>query len=191
MRRAALSLVFRFVLLGALAWSASCGTPTFVVQQYAGPARAGETIAILRVDGAGKVQLLSLDGEATDARVTPDARLHIEILPGNHRLWVASLAAEGAAQPLSFVARAGRFYRVEFVAGAPRIYEVDESSNALKADVTAAETAPAEAPAPEPPRVTAKAPVIVEQSTPSPGPVDAGASLAPPSSPSDSGAPAP
>src|SRR5262245_34650209 len=103
--------LWTIALLGALCAGASCGTPTFVVQQYAGPVRARETIAILRVDGNGTVQLLSLDGEATDARVTPDARLHIEMLPGKHTLWVQSARGDVPAQSLVWKAEAGKTYR--------------------------------------------------------------------------------
>ena len=184
MRGARPASIWTLALLGALCFAASCGTPTFVVQQYAGAPRAAEAIAIIRVEGGGKVQLLSLDGEATDARVASDARLHIEILPGNHRLWVQGFAADGAAQSLTFRAEAGKMYRVDLAldpatnAFSPHVYEVDPSSNAPKVDVTSTQAPPAEVQArtPQAPRKpTPPAPVIVEQSAVSQPPADAGA----------------
>jgi hypothetical protein len=167
-----------------------------VVQQYAGAPRAAETIAIIRVDGSGRVQLLSLDGEATDARVTSDARLHIEILPGYHTVWVQGLT--DAAQPLTFRAEAGKVYRVEFVSDAttlalsPRVYEVDRSSNTLKADVTVRAAPSTEAEPQQRPRTAPpKAPVIVEQSSASPAPADAGSPPADAGAPADRSVPAP
>lgn len=189
------ALACQFVLLGALLSSVNCGTPTFIVQQYAGPARAAETIAILRVDGGGKVQLLSLDGEAADARVTPDARLHLELLPGTHTLWVQNLAEEGPAHSVSFHAEASKVYRVEFVSAAfggpasAHVYEVDRDSNALKADVTLAPAAPPEQDAPKPRTKTPPA-RILEDSAPASASSDAGAPLDP-AEPADAGLPAP
>lgn len=185
MRRVRLGLVWKMALLGALCAGASCGTPTFIVQQYTGPVRARESIAIIRVDGNGTVQLLSLDGEATDARVTPDARLHIEVLPGHHTLWVQSAGGAVPAQAVAFRAEAGKLYRVEFVPAAasgptaPRIYEADPDSNRLEKDVTVVQPPPDAAPAPAPRTPAPPAPIIVEESTPSSMPVDAGAPDAP------------
>lgn len=182
MRGTCLASVWKLALLVALCSSVSCGTPTFVVQQYDGPVRSADTIAIIRVDGGGKVQLLSLDGEATDARVTPDARLHIEVLPGNHSLWVQNLVDNGPAHSLVFRAEAGKVYRVQFIglaagsAASPHVYEVDRSSNALRVDVTAAQAPPLEAPPPGPVRAAPPpARIIVEEPRPSSLPADAGA----------------
>jgi hypothetical protein len=177
MRAASLWLLLILTLPAALGAQFGCGTPTFVVQHYPGPARAAHAVAIVRVDGNRGVQLLSLDGEATDVRVTPDSRLHIEILPGNHTLWVVSLAApESPAQSVAFRAQPGKIYRVEFVnAGAvgadtPRVYEVERNSNVLGADVTLAETSSATVPPTRPatPPATPPAPVPEELAPASP-----------------------
>jgi hypothetical protein len=180
-RRVRLALASKLLLLALLLANSYCTPPTFVVQQYAGPARAAETIAILRVDGSGNVQLLSLDGEAADARVTPDARLHVELLPGVHTVWVQSLSQGGQARSLSFRAEANKVYRVEFVVSAgdgstqPRAFEVDRDSNALKSDVTLAPPTPHEPPKPRTPTPPAR---ILQEAAPA-------------STPSDSSAPAP
>lgn len=197
MRGIGLGPVWKLALLAALCSSVSCGTPTFVVQQYDGAVRSADTIAIIRVDGGGKVQLLSLDDEATDARVTADARLHIEVLPGNHTLWVQSLVDNGPAHSLVFRAEAGKVYRVEFIGAAagrgasPHVFEVDRSSNALKLDVTGVQAPAREARPPTPPRAApAPARIIVEgTAAPTSVPVDAGAPDV--SAPADAGARAP
>ena len=64
----------------------ACMGPTFIVQQYGGPPRPRESIAILRVNGAEPVRLLFLDDEDIAAPVASDSRLHIEVLPGRHTL---------------------------------------------------------------------------------------------------------
>jgi hypothetical protein len=93
----------------------------------------------------------SLDGEDASARVPEDARLHIEVLPGEHTLRVRSLHdLSQVSERISFRAEAGKVYRpvfetsnqaheAKFAAtplGAARIYEVDSGSDALVRDVT-------------------------------------------------------
>ena len=193
MRRVRWALASKFLLIGLLFASAHCTPPTFVVQQYPGPARSAETIAILRVEGSGNVQLLSLDGEAADARVTPDARLHVELLPGVHTVWVQHLTGNSQARSLSFRAEANKVYRVEFVVSAsdgssqPRVFEVERDSNALKSDVTLAPVVPREQAKPRTPTPPAR---ILEEAAPASPPSDAGAP-ADPAAPSDAGAQAP
>ncbi|MBI3205310.1 MAG: hypothetical protein HYZ29_27475 [Myxococcales bacterium] len=122
----------------AVALSA-CGGPTFIVQQYSGPVRAPESIAVLRVNGDAGIVLVSLDGEPIRTRVADDARLHVEMLPGRHQLAIADLV--DAARPLGravFVAAAGKTYRPMFPSqgkGA-RVFEVDSASDAPLRDVT-------------------------------------------------------
>ncbi len=125
-------------LLFAALFLMACGGPTFIVQQYDGPIREPETIAIVRVDGKELLVLDSLDGEGISVRVPEDSRLHVEILPGKHRLTVRNIA--DTAAPLGravFLAEVGRVYRPVFTtAGSVRVYEVDRGSDALLRDVT-------------------------------------------------------
>lgn len=128
-------------LLGAcLAVALSgCGGPTFIVQQYSGPVRSPESIAVLRVNGDAGIVLVSLDGEPIRTRVADDARLHVEMLPGRHQLAIADLA--DAARPLgraAFIAAAGKTYRPLFPSrgGGARVFEVDSGSDAPLRDVT-------------------------------------------------------
>jgi hypothetical protein len=144
------SLLCKWALLGALL--VGCPGPTFVVQQYAGPVRDQETIATLRVNASEPVRLLTLDGEDVRAPLESDSRLHIELLPGRHRVGVANGTTE-AADEVAFVAEAGKVYRVVFVNAAPHVVEVSRGSDAPGADVTApppAPPAPAPAPAEQP-----------------------------------------
>jgi len=113
-----------------------CPGPTFVVQQYAGPVRAPETIATLRVNASDSVRLITLDGEDVRAPLEVDSRLHIELLPGRHRVGVANGATD-LAEEVAFVAEVGKVYRVTFVGAAPHVVEVNRSSDAPGADVTA------------------------------------------------------
>lgn len=181
-RRSALAFALgSFPVLGA---GAGCGTPTFIAQSYDGPPRPRETIAILRFYGDSAVQLLSLDGEAADARVSSDARLHLEVLPGRHTLLVQNAAEPArAAENIAFIAEAGRVYRVDFVArpGAPaqaRIYAIDSSSDRALRDVTIdartpapIQPAPAPAqpvPAPAQPAAPGPIPTSAERTSPAP-----------------------
>src|SRR5579859_3641629 len=74
--------------LGAAAWLASCGSATFVVQQYPGPPKPRETIAIIRVNGGG-TPLTSLDGDPLRIEPEKGTRFHIEVLPGDHEVGVS------------------------------------------------------------------------------------------------------
>ncbi|MCK6534226.1 MAG: hypothetical protein L6Q84_14725 [Polyangiaceae bacterium] len=116
-----------------------CGGPTFIVQQYPGPVRPSDSIAVLRVNGDGGIVLVSLDGEPIRTRVADDARLHVEMLPGRHRLSFADLA--DASRPLgraAFVAGAGKTYRPLFASrgGGARVFEVDAASDEPLQDAT-------------------------------------------------------
>lgn len=120
---------------------AGCPGPTFVVQQYGGPVRAQETIATLRINASEPVHLVTLDGEDVRVPLEADSRLHIELLPGKHRLGVASGANE-AAQDVLLTAEAGKVYRVVFVDASPHVFEVNRSSDAAGTDVTPSPPAP-------------------------------------------------
>ncbi len=148
----------RMATLGFLsvlfASNAACGGPTLIVQQYDGPVRAQESIAILRVNGAGSVQLVTLDDADVAVPIAQDARLHLELLPGRHTLDVVNVAAPHAPpETVAFDASPGRVYRVAFVArdpntengranegrGAPataRVYEVERGADTLLREVT-------------------------------------------------------
>lgn len=140
--------VARAALAALVLVLAACGGPTFVVQQYDGPPRAEESIAIIRVEGDSDVQLVTLDGSPADARVGSDVRLHIEVLPGEHRLLVADAKqSEAPARAVRFFAHPGRVYRVVLAAQThgwrtPRVYEVARDSDTLLQDVTAAADSP-------------------------------------------------
>ncbi len=131
----------RNLLLAALvtiaAVLAACVGPTFVVQQYGGPARPRETIAILRVNGSEPVRLLVLDDEDVAAPIASDGRLHIELLPGRH-----TLTARNGDDPrapsgsLAFEAKANEVYRVVFAGDEPRLFVVGRGSDKPAQDVT-------------------------------------------------------
>jgi hypothetical protein len=160
------------VILAALATLAACFGPTYVVQQYAGPARSQHDIAVLRFLGKDSVRPLELDGEDVASPIVSDARLHIEVLPGKHTLSVTDGATP--LPPLQLEAQAGRVYRVVVTGGTPRIYEVDRSSDVLLRDVTASP------PEPPPPAVASPPPAgspSPSGTSPSPEPGDAGAGV--------------
>jgi hypothetical protein len=149
----------------ALTQIASCGSPTYVVQQYAGPVRSRESIAVIRIHGADEVQPVALDRERLSP-VEPGVRLHIEVLPGSHEIDVAASGQVAIAQRLKFVAEAGKLYRVilsqTFAAGAggaraPRVHEVDPSTEAPIRIVSSAVTT--ETPV-ERPRAAGAAPAV-------------------------------
>lgn len=133
-----------FVLCGFGLLALACAGPTFIVQQYDGPPRRPETIAIIRVHGKEAVQLLTLDGARADAVVEEDVRLHIEVLPGAHTLNVLDRRNEALGpHRITFRATPGAVYRVVFAASPDvttraRIYEVSPESDALLRDVTLA-----------------------------------------------------
>jgi hypothetical protein len=131
-----------------------CGGPTFVVQQYAGPVRSRETIAIIRIEGADPVRVVSVDGEPL-APVDDDVRLHVEVLPGEHALGIANSAApDQPAERVRFVAEAGRLYSAEMEGrGTARVFELDSSGAKLR-DVSVVRSEPPErvdSPPPPPP----------------------------------------
>ncbi|MFO7179551.1 MAG: YihY/virulence factor BrkB family protein [Pseudomonadota bacterium] len=168
--------------IAALAFPAqACGGPTFVVQQYDGPVRPRETISILRMNGDDPVHVVSLDGEPTDVPLDDDARVHIEVLPGRHRIAVwSSEFPERRPEHVAFIAEPGRVYRAviasEFAAPTARVYEVSRGSDDPIRDVTLPVVAPVSAPAP-------RAPTPRRAVTPPPAPPPAAAFPEPPEVP--------
>lgn len=131
------NILFAACLALASASIAACVGPTFIVQQYGGPARPRESIAILRVNGGETVRLMFLDDEDVAAPIASDGRLHIEVLPGRH-----TLTARNGDDPrapsgsLAFMAEAGKVYRVVFVGEAPHVFVVDRDSDKPAQDVS-------------------------------------------------------
>jgi hypothetical protein len=142
---------------------AACAGPTFILQQYDGPVRSPDTVAILRLEGKDPVDLVSIDGSVADAHVPEDARLHVEMLPGKHALAVANrVTPQAPPSRVLFLAEAGRFYRVVFLAppanewiASAHVFEIDGRSGARLKDATftpaRAHTPRAPAPVPPPP----------------------------------------
>jgi hypothetical protein len=131
-----------------------CGGPTFVVQQYSGPQRARESIAVIRVNGGGP-RLTTLDDESL---VVPErgTRFHIEVLPGVHELQVDDPNVGLYASRVRFVAEAGKVYRIVVrpaLTGQPnaQAFEVDRASDAEVRPVALVVDAPPPVPAPLPP----------------------------------------
>lgn len=198
MKLARLGVVF--VLSGALSagLAQGCGPATFTVQQYDGPVRSREAIAVLRVNGKEPVQLQTLDGEDAAVRVPEDARLHIEILPGKHTIGVVSeFDTHRLPLEVAFNAEPGKVYRPVLVQerrqnyyGArldvPRVYEVDAESDALLRDVTLVDAPPAPPPPPEPAPSAPEPPPAPEPTPAEPAPdPDAGAAPESDAGPSD------
>jgi hypothetical protein len=128
--------------IGAAGTLGACMGPTFVVQQYGGPVRPRETIATLRVNGSDPVRLITLDDEDVRSPLDSDSRLHIELLPGRHKIGVAS-GADDVVAPVAFVAEAGKVYRATYVGKDARVFEVDRGSDSPGRDVTAGSPVPA------------------------------------------------
>lgn len=188
------------LLSSLLALSAvGCGPQVFIVQQYDGPVRDSETIAILRINGADSTRVVTLDGELADPRIAGDTRLHIEMLPGRHALRVAdTTSTEAGSFRVAFDAQAGRVYRAVVAPAAARVFEVDRGSDALLRDVTAQLREPAPPPADTSGIPRGLAPVIAPEPPPAeaaPAPAPAPAPTAVPSespaAPSESAPPAP
>jgi hypothetical protein len=161
------------LLVAALATVAGCFGPTYVVQQYAGPARSQHDVSVLRFLGKDTVRPLDLDGEDVASPLASDARLHIEVLPGKHTLSVVDGATP--LPPLELEAQAGRVYRVVVTGGTPRIYEVDRSSDILVRDVTMHGAEPRPPVVTSPPAGTS--PTTPESPAAEPGSGDAGADV--------------
>jgi hypothetical protein len=136
LRRFAMVATCAMGAAGAAGTLGACMGPTFVVQQYGGPVRPRETIATLRVNGSDPVRLITLDDEDVRSPLDSDSRLHIELLPGRHKIGIAS-GGEDVVTPAVFVAEAGKVYRAAYVGKDARVYEVDRGSDSPGRDVTA------------------------------------------------------
>jgi hypothetical protein len=130
-----------------------CGGPTFVVQQYGGPQRSHESIAIIRVNGGGP-RLTTLDDERL---VVPEkgTRFHIEVLPGVHELQVDDPNLGLFASRVRFVAEADRVYRIvvrQALTGQPtaQAFEVDRANDTELRSVPLVIDSPASVPAASP-----------------------------------------
>src|SRR5256885_10631172 len=142
----------------AWAWSAGtcleligCGGPTFVMQQYDGPPRPVDTLAIVRVNPGGP-QLHAVDGESI--RVAPEkgTRFHIEMLPGVHELGVDDPTTGFAGANVRFLAEPGKVYRMVVGVAPPEIspgaglgayaHEVDRASDSEIRPATSPPEAP-------------------------------------------------
>jgi hypothetical protein len=163
-RRNAL-LVFPCILASSVT---ACGPQVFIIQQYDGPVRDSETIAILRINGGDSTRVVTLDGELADARIAEDTRLHIEMLPGRHAVRVADIAApEAGSFRVAFDAQAGRVYRAVVASAAAKVFEVDRGSDAMLRDVTAKLAEPPQPPASDPTGIPrGLAPVIAPEPVP-------------------------
>src|SRR4051794_33164999 len=93
-----------------LALFVACGGPTFVVQQYPGPPRPRDSIAIVRLNGGGP-RVVALDRESL---VVPErgTRFHVELLPGAHELEIDDPNLGIAGLGIRFLAEPERVYRV-------------------------------------------------------------------------------
>lgn len=136
------STAHKLMLVAVLA--VACAAPTFILQEYDGAPRAPESVAILRFEGTGTTDLVTLDGSVADAHVPDDARLHVEMLPGRHVIGVANRSLPNEPpRRVVFIAEAGRFYQVVLVAPGPnewsptpRVFEIDGRSGKPVRDVT-------------------------------------------------------
>jgi hypothetical protein len=154
--------------------TASCGRATFVVQQYPGPARPAESVAVLRMNGNEDVRVLELDDRDVRAPIDRDVRIHIEMLPARHTVVVGAMGFENdprapTSGKLAFRAEPGKVYRVA-IGESPKdahVYEVDRSSDAVVREAT--EVAPPPAPAPAPAAETPRGPAP-EEAQPAPAP---------------------
>jgi len=182
------------------------GTVTFVMQQYAGPPKPKDSIAIIRSDGASATELVAVDGETIRAPLERNNRLHVEVLPGTHDVDVAAPAIGlRHAIPVRLLAEAGKVYRVEVWAAPPlqaplghggppppdgewiaHAYEVDRDTDARRG-IADAPAAPAASATPAAPAVSL-APTAPPPAPAGPAaPVPPGPAQAAPPSPADAG----
>jgi hypothetical protein len=183
-------LVFSCILaLGVV----GCGPQVFIIQQYDGPVRDSETIAILRINGGDSTRVVTLDGELADARIAEDTRLHIEMLPGRHAVRVADIAApEAGSFRVAFDAQAGRVYRAVVASAAAKVFEVDRGSDAMLRDVTAKLAEPPPPALSDPTGIPrGLAPVIAPEPAPRPTETAPAPSATPSAAPPEGTPPAP
>jgi len=164
----------RRIVLAALAGLSllQCGRPIFIASAYPGPPRERAEIGVLRVLGDEPAQLISVDGEAADARVSEDAALHLELLPGRHTVFVQDIRAPQEPPGLvRFQVTPGGLYGVRFTQGPaePQIFTLDPSSYAALTNVTLKPEPPKPPPPSVLPPATAPAePTPIEPASPAP-----------------------
>lgn len=141
--------IARAVVCAGLLGASACTPATFIVQQYDGEPRQKTEVAILRINGSEPLRLEELDGEVLAYELHDrGARVHIEMLPGEHEIGLA----DGAGLPLKrrrFVAAPGMVYRPmvfhtdnqtseDLPKGAwvVAIYEVDADSDAVVREIS-------------------------------------------------------
>jgi hypothetical protein len=165
------------VLALAMLVQTSCGGPTFVVQQYGGPKRDAATIAVVRFAGNDEARLVVIDGERADVNIEEDARLHVEVLPGEHTVGVVSAARlDEPLRMVSFRAEPGKVYRIALADSQARAYEVASGSDARLRDVTIDKPASREPPTHWAPPPTATEPQPSDLPEPEPAQPDGGSS---------------
>jgi hypothetical protein len=134
--------------------SLSCGQVTFVVQAYSGPARAADTVSVVRINRDAPVRVVSVDGDPLgNQQIEEGTRLHVEVLPGRHELSIANEKAPvQKTKVVRFVAEPGRTYRVlaadrewhthatptktPGTTWSPLVYEVDAEGDRLLREVS-------------------------------------------------------
>ena len=101
------------VLVGLVLLS-GCTGPTYIVQAYDGPPRSGASIAVIRISGGAKPQVVALDGQRVLPVIDDGTRMHLEVLPGRHEI-EADAPERGVREPvvLRLDAQAGKMYRIE------------------------------------------------------------------------------
>ena len=149
-------MTWRLGVRGWIVWPlaciASCGGPTFIVQQYDGPPRPAQSIAVIRVNGGGP-ELFSLDGERLRAAPEKGTRLQVEVMPGAHEVGVVvpdGASAQGVV--IRFMAEPGKVYRMVLRNAPPggrllqsttaQAYEVDRSTDVELAPAVLTTNAP-------------------------------------------------
>ena len=145
-----------------------------MVQEYDGPPRPSDRIAIVRVNGKNGPDVTSVDNQPLRVVLEPSNRVHVEVVPGPHEVDV-EVTEPGIGLrhtiPVRFLAAAGKVYRVEVVSVAvtqpspgvavdsrwdARAYEVNRDTDA-RLGVAPAWGPPASA-APPPPQAGPEAP---------------------------------
>ena len=147
------SPLVRALLVLVLGTLPACPGPTFIEQQYPGPPRSADAIAVLRVNGSDRPRVLGIDDEENSAShgLPSDGRLHIELLPGRHVVVAAKTidalgrwAGSCGPESLAFDAEPGKVYRLLAIEPANDqpctrtlgVFEVDRKSDHTIRDVT-------------------------------------------------------
>jgi hypothetical protein len=129
--------------------ASACGTATYILQQYNGPVRPQDQIGILRINGGSGLEISYLDGKPLGIVLQDEsARIHIEMLPGVHRLSVANPAEFGRPSEVRFRVEPNQVYRVGLESVPVRhgsttrtatralVYEIDRDSDEVLRDAS-------------------------------------------------------